>query len=159
MANCDVPDLDLLPSRYGISRIRFSAGMELAPLHLGLWGLSWLVRAGLPIKLDRFAKPLLAISNLLNGFGSADGGMHVLMEGRGPDGQPLSIGWFIVARQGHGPYIPSVPSVVLATQLVTGTLKLRGAYPCVGLVSLDDYLGALAHLDVEISVTPEVEAA
>jgi hypothetical protein len=28
MANCDVPDLDLLPDKYGIKKIRFSAGME-----------------------------------------------------------------------------------------------------------------------------------
>jgi len=154
MANCDVPDLDLLPPRYGISRVRFSAGMELAPLHVGLWGLSWLVRAGLPIKLDRFAQPMLAISNLLNGFGSADGGMHVLIEGRGQDGQPLSTGWFIVAKNGHGPYIPAVPSVVLATQLVTGALELRGAHPCVGLVSLEDYLAVLQHLDVSTFEVP-----
>ena len=46
-----------------------------------------------------------------------------------------------------------VVKIVLAAQLVTGALKLRGAYPCVGLVTLDDYLGALARLDVATSVT------
>ncbi len=55
MANCDIPDLDLLPPRYGIKSIRFSAGLELSPLHLGLWGLGWLVRLGVPLDLPRHA--------------------------------------------------------------------------------------------------------
>ncbi len=133
MANCDVPDLDLLPAQYGIKRIRFSAGMELALVHLGLWGLSWLVRAGLPIRLARWAKPLLAVSNLLDRFGSADGGMHVLIEGRGRDGEPLSIGWFIVAKEGHGPYIPAVPSALLATQLAVARSNCAARIPASAL--------------------------
>ncbi len=87
MANCDIPDLDLLPERYGIKSIQFSAGLELSALHLGLWGLSWLVRAGLPLNLPRFAKPMLAASNWFNGMGSADGGMHVIITGKDRDGR------------------------------------------------------------------------
>jgi hypothetical protein len=37
MANCDIPDLDLLPKHYGIKYIRFSAGIESIFLHLSLW--------------------------------------------------------------------------------------------------------------------------
>ncbi len=36
MANCDIPDLDLLPEKYRISKIRFSAGMENPLVHLGI---------------------------------------------------------------------------------------------------------------------------
>ena len=78
MANCDIPDLDLFPERYGIAQINFSAGVELAPLHFGLWGLSWLVRWGLPLDLPRWSRALLAASNLFDGFGSADGVMHII---------------------------------------------------------------------------------
>src|SRR5262249_44252745 len=74
MANCDIPDLDLLPKNYGIKAIQFSAGLELGFLHLGLWALSWLVRWGLPLDLPRYAEPLLTISNWFNSLGSADGG-------------------------------------------------------------------------------------
>ena len=47
MSNVEVPDLDLLPARYpGLKTARFSAGVEVGMFHLALWGLSWLVRAG-----------------------------------------------------------------------------------------------------------------
>jgi len=143
MANCDIPDLDLLPRHYGIKSIQFSAGLELSILHLGLWGLSWLVRTGMPLDLPRFAKPMLAASNWFDRFGSADGGMHIIMTGRDHDGRPHRRTWFIVAFDGHGPQIPTVPAIVLAKRLAHGQIGDRGAKPCVGLVTLDDYLGEL----------------
>ena len=65
MANCDIPDLDLLPPRYGIKRIQFSAGLELSVMHLGLWMMSWLVRLGLPLNLPGLSRPLLKMSDWL----------------------------------------------------------------------------------------------
>ena len=79
MSNCDVPDLDLLPARFGIKRIRFSAGMEVPPVHFGMWLLSWGVRLGFPIDLPKHAAALLKASNWFDRFGSADGGMHVIL--------------------------------------------------------------------------------
>ncbi|MEZ5792750.1 MAG: SDR family NAD(P)-dependent oxidoreductase [Nitratireductor sp.] len=143
MANCEIPDLDLLPARYGLETIRFSAGLELGVLHLGLWALSWLVRVGIPLPLARLAGPMLAISNWFDRFGSADGGMHVIVEGLGPDGEPIRKSWFIIAKDGDGPQIPTVPAIVLAARIARGELLRAGAYPCVGLVSLEDYLAEL----------------
>ena len=148
MSNCDVPDLDLLPPRYGIERIRFSAGMELPVIHFGIWALSWLVRAGLPTKLTTLAEPLLRLSNLFDGFGSADGGMHVLLHGLDRDGTAIVRRWFVVATGAHGPYIPAVPAVVLAKKLLGGTLPLRGALPCVGLMSVQEFLAEVTHLQI-----------
>ncbi len=143
-ANCDIPDLDLLPAAYGLSDIRFGAGMELPLLHFGLYALSGLVRLGVPLDLPRLAGPLLAASNLFNLFGSDVGGMHMRLSGTGPDGQPLSRTWFIVADAGDGPQIPTVPAILLARRLHEKDPSLAaGAYPCVGLVSLEDYLDAL----------------
>ena len=139
MANCDIPDLDLLPPHYGIKSIRFSAGLELSPLHLGLWGLGWLVRLGVPLDLPRHAGLMLKVSNLLNGFGSADGGMHMILRGRGKDGTPQERRWFIVAKGGDGPQIACVPAILLARNLARREEMARGAYACVGLVSLEDY--------------------
>lgn len=143
MANCDIPDLDLFPQYYGIRKIQFSAGLELSLPHLGLWLLSWLVSAGIPINLPGLASPLLAMSNWFNYFGSADGGMHMLFEGKDRQGLPLKRKWFIIARNGDGPYIPTVPAVILAGKLVNGQLQKAGAYPCVGIISLDEYLDGL----------------
>ena len=154
-ANCDIPDLDLLPAAYGLGDIRFGAGMELPLLHFGLYALAGLVRLGLPLDLPRLAAPLLAASNLFDFFGSDAGGMHMILSGTGPDGQPLSKTWFIVADHGDGPQIPTVPAILLAKRLHEKDPSLgakalsAGAYPCVGLVSLEAYLEALAPFSVK----------
>src|SRR3990167_6304289 len=49
MASCDVPDLDLLPNRYNIQKIEFSAGVESTTMHFCMWLTSWCIRLGLPI--------------------------------------------------------------------------------------------------------------
>ena len=152
MANCDVPDLDLLPARFGIKRIRFSAGMDVGVVHLGLWLLSWAVRSGIPIDLQRHASALLRASHWFDGLGSDDGGMHVILDGKDVAGRPATRRWFIVARDGDGPYIPTVPSVILARKIVAGTFAPTGAMPCVGLVTLQEYLDELRHLKIETCV-------
>lgn len=144
MANCDIPDLDLLPARYNIPSIQFSAGLELAPLHLGLWALSWLVRLGAPLHLSRYAARLLAASNWFDRFGSADGGMHVILRGHKADGTAHERSWFIVARDGDGPQIPCVPAIILARKLASGEELPTGAQACVGMVTLDEYLAELS---------------
>lgn len=143
MANCEVPDLDLLPSRYNLNSIRFSAGMELRIVHFALWAMSWIVRAGLPIDLVRWAKPLLVLSDRLDGLGSGDGGMHIVVTGTGQDGRPLRRSWFIIAYDGDGPQIPTIPAIVLAKKILRQELAIKGAVPCLGLVTLAEYLREL----------------
>ncbi|WP_303829879.1 saccharopine dehydrogenase family protein [Asticcacaulis taihuensis] len=150
LANCDIPDLDLLPAAYGFKSIRFGAGLELGVLHLGLWGLSWLVRAGLPLPLPAMAEPLLAASDAFNFLGSDIGGMHVTIGGIDHTGAPLTRSWFIVAKSGDGPEIPCVPAILLAKRLHEKDPTLaHGALPCVGLVRLDEYLSELQRFDIE----------
>jgi hypothetical protein len=143
MANCEIPDLDLLPQHYGLQSIQFSAGLELGVEHLGLWVMSWFVRAGLPIGLNRLAAPLLSISNLLDVFGSAHGGMHMQIDGMGHDGKARQRTWFIVARDGYGPHIPTIPAIVLAKRAARGEELPQGAHACIGLISLTEYLDEL----------------
>lgn len=143
MANCDIPDLDLLPERYGIKQIQFSAGLELGFMHLGLWGLSWLVRLGLPLNLPKLAKLLLTISDWFNSMGSPDGGMHIIIQGKDLEGKTHTRKWFIIAKDGYGPHIPTIPAIVLAERLVKGKKITNGACPCVGVISLEDYLNEL----------------
>lgn len=143
MANCDIPDLDLLPSRYGIRSIRFSAGVELGVMHIGLWALSWGVRFGLPLNLPKRADALLKASNWFNGLGSDAGGMHVILCGKDTQGRPHERRWFIIAKNGDGPQIPAVPAIVLAEKLAANHLGYCGASACVGMVTLDEYLREL----------------
>lgn len=149
MANCEIPDLDLLPEKYGIKKIRFSAGMESPLVHLGIWCLSWLVRAGLPIDLPKYSEALLKVSNWFDFLGSADGGMHVIIEGKNNEGQAIKKTWFIIALDGDGPYIPAVPAAIMAKKLLAGQFTEVGAMPCVGLITLDEYLKELSHLKVK----------
>lgn len=149
MANCDVPDIDILPARYPIRQIHFCAGLELPLLHLGLWALSWLVRLGLPLRLERYAGTLLKASNRFDRFGTADGGMHIILSGRDRQGNPHRRNWFIIAREGDGPQIPCVPAIVLASKLCGGTALPTGAYPCIGLVSLEEYLATLREFAIQ----------
>lgn len=150
LSTCDIPDLDLLPPIYGLTSIRFGAGLELGFMHLGLWALSGLVRTGLPLNLPALARPLLAISNIFDAFGSDVGGMHVTVSGQGHDGAPLKRSWFIVARSGDGPQIPCVPAILLAKRLHEKDPGLSsGAFACVGLIRLEDYLGELRRFDIE----------
>lgn len=148
MANCDIPDLDLLPVHYGIRSIRFSAGLELSFMHLGLWLLSWAIRLGLPLHLPRHAASLLAVSNWFNRFGTAHGGMHIVLRGKNIEGKPHERSWFIVAKNGDGPQIPTIPAIILAKKLINGDLAYHGATPCVGLVTLDEYLNELKEFSI-----------
>lgn len=152
MANCDIPDLGLLPQRYGLKSIQFSAGLELGLLHLTLWGLSWLVRSRLPIDLPKFAAPLLAASDWFDAFGSSDGGMHVILKGRKADEPEKTIErhWYVIARDGDGPHIPTIPSILLASRIANGDMPPAGAYPCLGLISLPDYLSELEQREIEV---------
>lgn len=150
MANCDIPDLDLLPERYNIPKIKFSAGMENPLLHFGIWGLGWLVRLGVPLNLSRHAQFLLHTSHWFDRFGTDTGGMHVIVKGKGHDKLPLTRQWFIIARNGDGPQIPCVPAILLAKKLAEGTAITPGATPCLGLINLQEYLDELKRYAITV---------
>lgn len=149
--NCDVPDLAIFPQRYpSLKSMRFAAGHELKVLHYGTRLGGALVRLGLIRSLDKYANGLLRIAFLFNRFGSGCSGFHMILDGLGHDGAPLRRRFTIVARQGHGAYIPCIPAIVLARRLSRNEVAQRGATPCVDLIDLNSYLQALAGLDIEV---------
>ena len=153
--NCDIPDLDLFPLRYPEVRgIRFAAGHELKILHVGTWALSWLVRFGLVRSLDAHAERLLELAFLFDRFGSSRSGFHMFLAGEGHDGRPKRARFFIIARSGHGPYIPCVPAILLARKLARNEVYARGALPCLDLIALEEYLDALKSLDISVHADP-----
>jgi hypothetical protein len=154
IGHCDAPDRALFPRRYpGLGRADVYAALEVGMFHLGLWGVSWLVRAGLLRHPESLAQPLLAMKRKLGFLGSDRGGMLVRMEGLGRAGKPQRMDWHLIAGSGHGPYIPATPSVLLAKRLLGGTLLTRGAMACVGLFTLEAFLAEVADLDIEQGVT------
>jgi saccharopine dehydrogenase-like NADP-dependent oxidoreductase len=150
MANCDIPDLDLLPSFFPIKSIRFSAGIENNVAHLGLWFLSWLVRLKFPIKLEKHAEVLLKLSHYLDFFGSEESGMHMLMSGTDHKGNHKNIKWFMVAKSGDGAYVPTIPAILLAKRILEEEISETGAIPCAQLISLESYLAELKKFDIHV---------
>jgi hypothetical protein len=66
----------------------------------------------------------------------------------GTDGQPLSLLWHVVAGRNHGPHIPCGAVLALAHKLARGEKPAIGAMPCMGLLTVEDYLRALDGFDV-----------
>ncbi len=149
LGSCDVPDLILFRQRYpGVQTITFHAGFASAPGHLFVWAGAQLVRLGVLRSLVPLVKPLHALSGAMERFVSDKGAMFVTMAGTGIDGLPLSLTWQLVAAQNHGPHIPCGAAIALANKLAAGDSLPHGAMPCMGLLTVAEYLAALDGFDV-----------
>lgn len=149
LGNCEVPDLALFPKRYPELRtVRFYAGLEIPLIHITLWGLSWLVRFGVVRKLENWAGLLLKTSYLFDLFGTSNSAFHMVLEGIGKGQVRKSIRFELTARSGDGPYIPCMPAILLTKKIASGELKEVGAFPCMGFITLQEYLDALSDLDI-----------
>ncbi len=152
LGNCDVPDLVLFPRRYpGLKTIRFHAGLEIPFIHITLWALSWLVRFGLIKNLQSSASFLLRTSFLFDWFGTANSAFHMKLSGKDRNGKDKVITFELTARSGDGPYIPCMPSIIMAKKLVNDEINDMGAYPCIGFITRDEYLDALGNMDISWS--------
>jgi hypothetical protein len=82
--------------------------------------------------------------------------MYIDVEGQGVDGQPLSMTVQLTAHNDKGPEIPSCAAVALVAKRVAGYAPAPGARPCVGEISVDEYMAAIndpanLHLSVRFS--------
>jgi saccharopine dehydrogenase-like NADP-dependent oxidoreductase len=149
LGSCDVPDLDLFPQRYPHLRtVTFHAGFAGIPGHLFLWAASLLVRIGLVRSLAPLAAPLNTASRWIERFVSDKGAMFVSLEGLDHSGQALRLDWHLLASSNHGPHIPCGAAIALARKLARGETLPHGAMPCMGIVSVEEYLAALSGLDI-----------
>jgi NAD(P)-dependent dehydrogenase (short-subunit alcohol dehydrogenase family) len=153
--NCDIPDLTLFPRRYPTLKwMRFAAGHELKLVHFGTRALGALVRLGLIRSLKDHAEGLMGAASLFNRFGTGSSGFHMILSGADREGKPTRRLFMIIARDGHGAYIPCMPAILLTRRLVKGEVRQRGASPCVDLINLKTYLTALEGLDVSVIRDP-----
>ena len=120
--------------------------------YLFVWAAAQLVRLGLLRSLLPLVRPLHAISQWVEPLVSDKGAMFVTLQGTGLDGLPLTLTWQLLAAQNHGPHIPCGASIALANRLASassgGAPLPRGAMPCVGLLTVENYLAALQDHDV-----------
>lgn len=137
---CDVPDLELFPARFRpVRTVIFRAGLELRFLHYTMNALAWLRAAGLIRNWARFAPILFRISEWFSPLGSDAGAMHVRIQGTDNNGQHAGRTWQLTALEGDGPYVPTLAAAAIVRRCLAGERLPRGAYPCVGVLSLADF--------------------
>jgi hypothetical protein len=155
LADCDVPDLELFRARYrGVRTVAFGAGVEAAPVQLGLWLLAGLVRAGVVRDIAPFATGLHRAATWLEWLGTGRSAMFVRLSGIGADFRALERTWELRARNGDGAHIPGLAAVALVRKRARGALVQAGAMPCLGLVTLEEYLAEAAGLAIAASLLP-----
>lgn len=149
LSSCDIPDLTLFPQRYPTAKtVSFHAGFASGLGHLVVVGLAGLVRARLLPSLAPFAAPLSRISHWIEPLLSHEGGMFVCLDGEGRESNRMFVSWNLLARQNHGPYIPCGAAIALARKLAGGVVLPKGALPCMGLLTVKEFLAPLRNLDI-----------
>jgi saccharopine dehydrogenase-like NADP-dependent oxidoreductase len=139
-AACDVPDLELFPRRYpGVQTVEFRAALEIGAQQFALWFAAMLRRLGLPLPIERWAKPLDRMASWMNALGGDRGGMLVSLVGRRADGSRCRVEWHLTVDADHGPEIPCMAALLLARKLAAGGISQRGAFPCTGFLALPEF--------------------
>jgi hypothetical protein len=146
---CEVPDLGLFPEYVnGVQTVTFHAALEATWEQITLWKMAWATRLGIVRNWERLVPTFQSVSDRLIKLGSTTGGMQMRIAGEGDDKLPKTLMWNLVAQQNHGPEIPCVPALILARKLAAGTISARGAYPCLGMITLPEFDEEVSDLDI-----------
>jgi saccharopine dehydrogenase-like NADP-dependent oxidoreductase len=139
-ALCDIPDLELFPEHYGVTRsVMFRAAVEVGLAQRAFALLAGLRAVGLIKRPARFAGFLNRAARVLDFMGSSLGGMVVRVEGIDASGTLSRRSWHITAGDDHGPEIPCMAAILLVRRIVRGQVLRIGASTCVGLLKLADF--------------------
>lgn len=144
LSYCDIPDLALFHKRYpDLKSHVFYVSLEVTIVHWTMWALSWLARFKLLRNLPSKAPLMRKMAHWFDKLGSNNSGFHVQMCGMDHEEQQKKITFYLIALDKYGPYIPSMPAILCAKKLARDEINHYGAYPCIGLISLEEYLNAL----------------
>jgi hypothetical protein len=147
---CETPDLDLLVERYRPREsAEFFAGLESSLLHHGLRLSATAVRWRWVASLVPFARPMHVLASLIQPFGTDRGGMIAEARGLNADGRPIAARWSLAAYNGLGPFVPTLAALALVRKIRDGGLEFRGAQPCVGVLSIDDFQADFERLGIK----------
>ena len=153
VANVDVPDLQLFPKRYKVTkRVSFKAGLELAFLHFGMQFMAYFSKIGLIKDWSKFTKLIVSASNWFIRLGTDKGGMLVTIKGQSKKNLNKKIKWQLHADNGIGPYIPTMSAIILARKLIDGGLHQYGAMPCLGMFNLSEFENYIEDFDITTNV-------
>jgi hypothetical protein len=156
-AACDVPDLQLLHERYPDAQtVTFHAALELSVEHYALWSLAGLRRLGVRLPMQRWARTLNRVGGWLDRFGTDCGGMRVSVMGDHRSGGTRRATWQLVARNNHGPEIPSMAAILLTLKLARSEPVPVGAHACVGLLQLEAFAPEFSRWNITHSVEESI---
>ena len=96
---------------------------------------------------QRLRRTLSARGGACVGWLNVDKPMTII--GEGADGKTFTRRHWIIARSGHGPFIPCIPVILIARHMAAGRRYEPGARPCLGIISLAEYRAEFAHFDIE----------
>jgi hypothetical protein len=80
--------------------------------------------------------------------------MHVRATGVLPNGQTCTRTWHLVATDGDGPFVPTLAAAALIRKLKSGAAGWPGAMPCIGLLTLDDFIHEARGLRITMAEDP-----
>jgi saccharopine dehydrogenase-like NADP-dependent oxidoreductase len=156
-ALCEVPDLTLIPAQYPeVQDVSFHAALEFRLQHAVLWTLAALRRLGLPFAIDRWAQALDRLSGVFDPFAGPWGGMRVSVIGKNGRGQRVRRTWTLKVPAADGPEIPTLAAILLAQRLAREDAFVAGAYPCIGLLTLDNFQSLFARCKIRTQVEENV---
>jgi len=135
-----------------VKTVTFQAGFGSDLGHLVVWSLAGLVKGGVLSDMRGFARPLNRLSRWMESIVSDKGAMFVTLSGESIDGKPSSLTWNLVAQRNHGPHIPCGAAITLARKLSSGVSLPKGAMPCMGLLTVEEFLEPLRDLDISEQV-------
>jgi hypothetical protein len=144
--NCDVPELELFPSQFAAGTVRFSAGLELDLLNY-LLSCCALPCRWFGLDFSRHARFFLNVSLMLFPFGTTNGSLAIWLRGLDRCGRAVERKIALVTDY-DGPATPSSAAVVLARKILSAGPPRTGAFPCIGLLKLEELLAHLRPLGI-----------
>jgi hypothetical protein len=140
-----------------VETVTFHAALEAKWEQISLWLMAWVTRMQIIRNWDRSIPAFQWLSDRLITLGSDTGGMQMRLSGIGRRQEPKTVTWNLTARRNHGPEIPCTPALIIARKLAADQLSLRGAYPCLGMITLSEFDTEVS--DLAIGWTTDEESA
>lgn len=138
-----------------LSTCQFFEGVDVKLLHLALWLLSWGGRFRRFRHFDITARLLQRAIMFLDRFSPSVDVFYLRLTGQGLNDQAQALSFEVVAKSGHGIDLQCLPAVILTRKLLHGELQQSGVVPCVGLVSLKEYIDECANLEISWKLTDD----
>lgn len=154
VAPVETLDPELLGPRHAVtSRVRFAAGLESRIEQWGMQVIAGLRRARV-LRGAGFLVPLLLSVRRLTRLTTSDsGGMSVSISGIDASGRYTQTCWSLLAKDGHGPFVPVLPAAAAVKALVRGNVE-PGARLAERGLSLSDIETEMASYPIETRTEP-----